>query len=382
MLLLRKTRRSIVNRAVTSVPSVVRGKILDVSSIALIQLVGLLAFTIVVRGPWTAEVAPRLPLYQGLMGYFSLISFGFTYREGRERVWGNRIIPVLFLMTALPVLVYLRIGVRPITLLLMTLAIFLATTICYANLVLGEKRKYLLSLALTSAALPASMLLGDRLLALACLAVAIALYVRLWSNRASFGRYSFADGGAGLLKSLVLQSPLFLLPFLDFMVVDRIGPANYVTYVLFSKYIVGIFNFLFSYSQFKLAFAGEGADGDSLVVHLAVIIPLAIALSFAQSTWAFALAIGCLAYGTNISSLLIRRRLLSGVSARMALAGPAAIGAYYVSLRLFDGPIRAHRGIFVALMLVFIAVTSVSGLVSGASLRSVGAARPLPPTEP
>lgn len=330
-------------------------KIFGFFLVVLTPIIGLISFTVIVKGSWSDQLVITLPLYQGLSAYFSLIALGFSYIPSRKNILGKKIIPLILGTIGLPVVFYICNGIQPGFVIPFVAILFLVTAISFINLTLGCRRTYLIFQCLVSASLPICMVLEKVYLLIICLLLFAFLFFKVYKRRNLFGSYSYSDGGLGHAKSLLIQSPLFLLPFFDILIVQKIGQANYENYAVINKYITGFFNLLFSYSQFRLLFGGGGVNSKVFVTSLVVLTPFVLSLSLYQNTWSFMLSIALLSLSMNISSLLIRKMLLDGISVHFSMLGPLSIAIYYGALIILDENIKDNNGLFIALM--FIAVT-------------------------
>lgn len=323
--------------------------------IVITPLSGVISFTLMVKGGWSNNLAVKLPIYQGLSAYFSLVTLGFSYIATKQNILGIKIIPLILAIIGIPVCFYSYSGISYELVIPFVLILFQATALSFISLVLGCKHCYLKLQFFMSAFLPVCLALHQIYLILACAILFIFLLSKIYKNSKVFGFYTHSSVGYDLVKSLLIQSPLFILPFFDIFIIKKIGQLHYENYAVINKYITGILNMLFYYSQLKLLFGGGGVNVKYLLISLGTLLPFIILLSFSHNSYAFILLITLFAVSVNISSLLIRKMLLDGISIYLSLLGPISIALYYSSLIFFSDGIERNNGIFIALM--FFSVT-------------------------
>ena len=182
--------------------------------------------------------------------------------------------------------------------------------------------------------------------------------------------YAWGKEGRDLLKSILVQCPLFVLPLFDLTVSQIIGLTTYQNYALIYKYVMGFLVFAFSYSQFTLAFRRSELKLGRIAWQLVLLTPVLAVLCVQESRVAFVFLVAILAYAINISSLYLRKMLLEGISLKFSFVGLAAVLGYRASLELFEKDIRVHAGVFIVAMYAAVATPVLIHFVKSRVQRS------------
>lgn len=325
-------------------------KFLEMLFIVGTPIIGVAIFTFVIKGPWSNRTLSALPVYQGLLAYFSLITLGFSYTKSRRKILGIKIIPIVFSIILLPILFYVGNGANFKLVAAFVMLLFLVSAISFIKLTLNNRRSYRVFQLIASAGLPVCIVLDIEFTFAFCIVLLYILALDIYRNVRYFEDYNYFDGGMESLKSISIQAPLLMLQFFDIVLIDIIGNSKYQNYTLIMKYAAGIFNLIFSYAQFKLLF-GHVMFNVKIFRFVLMAIGLALGiLSFYQDEQIFFFMVAFLPLGTNISSLLIRNTLMTGITIRFALVGPLAVALYYLSLIFFGAYIEINPSIFIFLM--------------------------------
>ncbi len=313
-------------------------------------VIGVAIFTFVIKGPWSSHTLPALPIYQGLLAYFSLITLGFSYTKNRRNIIGIKFIPVIFAIIIFPILFYAGNGVDTKLIMAFVMLFFLVSSISFIKLSLKNSSGYLTYQLFVSACLPFSIVLDVEIIYIICLFLFFILVVSIYQNVKNFESYNYSVSGLEPIKSILIQAPLLILPFFDILIINVIGNSRYENYVIINKYTTGIFNLIFAYAQFKLLFGHTLFNFKLLSFGLVALGLSVVILSLYHDERLLFLLISILSLGVNISSLLIRNILLTGITIGFALVGPAAVALYYFSFIFLSAYIETNTGIFILLM--------------------------------
>ncbi|KGO09285.1 hypothetical protein KS04_15590 [Elizabethkingia miricola] len=87
---------------------------------------GIIVFSYIVKFSHFENVTNRLPIYQGISSYFSLILIGFTYIKNRNAIKGRKILLPLTVVILIPLVGYYFANIDICTTTLILLVSFLS----------------------------------------------------------------------------------------------------------------------------------------------------------------------------------------------------------------------------------------------------------------
>jgi len=315
-------------------------------------ILGIVIFTYLVKYSGFESVPIRIPIFQGLTAYFSLILLGFTYIKNRQNIFGIKIIPLLAFIIIFPTVFYTYNGIGIIFTLLFVLIQSFSLIIAYISIIKGNINNYLLLGCINSIVLPLCLAFNELFLLLICICLLILLLYILLPLRTKLGSFDYSGSGLNAVKSILLQSPLIILPFFDFKIAELIGLEKYSNYVLIFKYINGFIVLLYSYKQLNLTFSGVLSKKKIIVYQLlAILITLIICSNF-ESYFLFAVSIALFSYGINLCSLLIRKALLDGISFLLSIIGLISVFLYVLLIYEFGKIIIITNSAFIVFMYI------------------------------
>jgi hypothetical protein len=316
-------------------------------------LLGILIFTYLVKFSGFDAVPQRIALYQGLSAYFSLVLLGFTYVKNRNKITGIKIIPVILVLVAFPTIFYIYHGIDIMLTALFVCIMFLSSMISYFMLIKNKIHDYLLYTIVASIILPFCLAVNTFVLILVVIGMFVVLIYLAMAIRQDLQSFDFSESGLNIIKSLLLQSPLIMMPFFDFKIAELIGLEKYTNYVLLYKYINGIIAVLFSFVQLNLMFSGELKKMKTIISSLLLIIIFSTISLFVDNLIIFAFMIGLYSFGVNLSSLIIRSKLMNGVRFASTYSGAFFVLCYFISLDLFKNQIHDNSNYFILFMTIF-----------------------------
>jgi len=311
---------------------------------------GILTFTYVVKFSGIESVTDRIPLFQGITAWFALILLGFIYTKSRENVLGLKMIIILLLIVIFPIVFYVYNGAE-----LIYTVLFVITQLCilitnYTMIIKGNINNYLILAIINSIIIPLTLGANLLLLLIFCSVVFLITLYMISSVRGQLNEYSYSNQGENVIKSMLLQSPFIILPFFDFKIASIIGSEVYSNYVLLYKYINGVIVLLFSYKQLNLVFSGDLKRKNLISYQLFFAFGVLIFISFFKSWILFAVSIALYSYGINLSSLLVRKNLLDGISFKKTFIGPICVILYILIIFNFEELIKISENNFIILM--------------------------------
>lgn len=314
------------------------------------SVLGIIVFTIIVKFVDDDVVDIRLPYYQGLMCFYSLVFMGFTYVTNRREILGKNILIFLILICLIPSAFYFNEKISVIFIFLLSLVFCLYSCVLYLLLLKDELMNYILFSAIVSVILPFTLLLNFIFLFFLILVLAV-LFVNFFSIvRPNLANFVFSRNGYDIAKSIFLHCPIVFLPFFDFKIQEIIGISSYGDFVLYNKYINGIITLLFSYSQLTLLFKVELIRDKLMLKILVSIFLIIIILVFVDNNLIFLLLLGLYSLSVNLGSLIMRNKLMSGVKLWQSLLGLIFFILYVVSLNLFAEYIFSNINFLVLFM--------------------------------
>ncbi|MDV2446958.1 hypothetical protein CMU93_05505 [Elizabethkingia anophelis] len=314
---------------------------------------GIIVFSYIVKFSHFENVTSRLPIYQGISSYFSLILIGFTYIKNRNAIKGKKIFLPLIVIILIPLVGYYLANIDIFTTALILVVSFLSSTILYIMLVKKKMFNYLLFSIINSVLLPVTLIVNTIFFAFIIIILLIILYRVYESTKENLVVFNYSDGGIDILNSIFLHSPYILFPFFDFLVQKSIGNQHYNDYVLINKYINGGITLLFSYKQLSLVFSGELKKINLIISILICILFLSIIGVLFNYFVVFGIMIGLYSLGVNFSSLIVRSKLMNGISFKRSLIGAVFVILYSGSLIIFKDNISNNNNLFVFFMIVF-----------------------------
>ena len=320
---------------------------------------GVSIFTYLLKFSEIESVSTRIPLFQGVTAFFALILLGFTYTKSRESILGIKIVPILLGIFIFPIVFYVYSGAEFFfTILFVIIQLCLLIT-NYTMIIKGNINSYLLLAIINSIILPLTLAVNLLVLSIICIVVfLITLYI-LSSVRGKLGEFNYSNQGSDVIKSILLQSPFIILPFFDFKIASIIGIERYTDYVLFYKYINGVIVLLFSYKQLNLVFSGDLKRKNLIIYQLFFALGILIIISFFKSWIFFVISIAIYSYGINLSSLLVRKNLLDGISFNKTLIGPICVIFYILIIFNFEDLIKNTENIFIIFMYAASFITAI-----------------------
>lgn len=309
-------------------------------------VLGILAFSFVLKGPWSGYVDFKLPLYQGITSFYSFALLGFFYSGINSSLIHKKFLYLYLTLLLVPMFFYWFLQFPIFFIVVYSVIFLLKSSISYLYFYEKNKNGYFFFQIISSFLLPFAMLVNKQLLVLSALFLFL-LFIKKLKNIEHTSVYKHSVHGIELAKSLLIQSPLILLPLFDIFIVDIIGQNNYQSYIFQNKFVVGFFNLIFSYQQFNLLFNSEKVKESMLLVALNFLAIGIFFFSIMDGFWSFLFLLILCSIAANISSLIIRKILLNGITFSFALTGPIMVLAYYLSLTFFDKYIFRFNGIFV-----------------------------------
>ena len=311
---------------------------------------GIITFTYVVKFSGIESVTDRIPLFQGITAWFALILLGFTYTKSRESVLGIKMVIILLGIVIFPIVFYVYNGAEfYFTVLFVIIQLCMLIT-NYTMIIKGNINNYLLLAIINSIIIPLTLAANLLLLLIFCIVVFLIMLCILNSVRGKLSEFNYSNQGSDVIKSILLQSPFIILPFFDFKIASIIGIERYADYVLFYKYINGVIVLLFSYKQLNLVFSGDLKRKILISYQLFFAFGVLIFISFFKSWILFAVSIALYSYGINLSSLLVRKNLLDGISFNKTLIGPICVILYILIIFNFEELIKITENTFIILM--------------------------------
>lgn len=321
-------------------------------------LIGVIIFSYLVKFSNNDLVPKRLPIYQGVSSYFSLLLTGFSYINERKAVKGKNIINILIFLTLLPIFFYYSALIDKSVIILVVLICFFSSMIQYFLLLKGNIFFYLFYSIINSIILPLCLILENISFFIVLILLVCFLLFLYFKIKDELSFFSAEIEGIGVLNSILFHSPFIILPFFDYKIQALIGMKHYENYVLLNKYINGFITLLFSYVQLTLVFTKELKKFDIIINSLVIIVFFSIICMFIQSNISFVILIFLYSLAVNLSSLVIRSKLMKGVSFLHALQGFIFVVIYFVCLNIFKINISKNHQIFIFLMIVFTVLPS------------------------
>jgi hypothetical protein len=313
-------------------------------------ILGISVFTYIVKYSGIPSVHDRIPTFQGIIAFFSLILLGFTYIRNRRNIFGIKIIPVLIFVLLFPILFFIYQGAAVIFTILFVLIQFFTLMISYISIVKGNIDKFLLLGCINSVFMPFCLILDGVWLFFVCVLLFVLFYFMLSKIINQLGNFNFSETGLDFFKSIMIQSPLILLPFFDYRIAELISAENYSNYVLYYKYINGFVTLVFSFKQLNLSFSGNLSKNQLIKSQLIFIFIGLIICSLFESFYAFVFSILLYSLGVNLSSLKIRKALLDGLSIKVSIIGLVSVLLYTILIFNFGNLITLSNSTFVNFM--------------------------------
>lgn len=319
-------------------------------------LFGIVVFSYIVKFLKIYSVDIRLPMYQGLMSFFSLISMGFMYVRDKNAIYGKKILPFLTLVYLFPILVYISKGTDSSTVIIISSIFFINSCILYLLLLNDNFLYYLFYSAINSIILPFTLCFNLVYLFIYLCISFYTAYLIFKSLKYKLIVFKFSENGFDILKSIFIHSPFLIFPFFDYKIQEIIGANIYSNYVLLNKYINGGITILFSYTQFKLIYSANLKNINSLKLLLFVVTFIMLSISWINNFFVFSFILFLYSLGVNLSSLLVRNELINGLSIKKSLFGLIFVFIYMFSLNVFSRYISSNNNIFILLMFLFVVI--------------------------
>lgn len=316
-------------------------------------LLGILMFTFIVKFSGSSEVASRLPMYQGVTSYFSLILIGFTYIKDRYAIRGRTMAYFCMMVVLLPFIIYGFLYKNILLIAVLIVLTFSSSIILYLLLLKKNVLSYLIYSIFHSVILPLFLILNVWLIL--GIVIILLLYTRyLYSQIEDLQLFTLKNQVISVLTSILLHSPFISLPFFDYFIQLSIGDERYSQYVLLQKYINGAITLLFSYTQMKLMFSGNLQKVRLISWVLCVTLLLSFfGLWYQHTVWIYGFMIGLCSLGVNFSSLLIRSKLIQGIGLKYGFVGLFFVLVYVFCIKFFSVEISENANVFIFFMTIF-----------------------------
>lgn len=311
---------------------------------------GIIVFTCIVKLLDNDLVAIRLPYYQGLMSFYSLFYMGFTYVTNRHAILGRKMFFCLILIYLFPTIIYSNTGMDVMVVILLSSIFFINSCILYLLLLKEKLIYYILFTALNSIILPVTLILNLFYLIVLTLFLFFLFVHTYLKVKKNLSYFIYNQNGLDIIKSIFIHSPFLIFPFFDYKIQEIIGVLSYGNYVLFYKYINGLITILFSYSQLSLLFKGDLKRGNLILKTLLLIFFLIISLVSFNNNYIFLILLVLYSLSVNLSSLIMRNKLMNGIKFSQSLLGILFLSLYVVSLNSLRNYISLNMNLFVLLM--------------------------------
>ncbi|MDP3946422.1 MAG: hypothetical protein Q8Q51_11055 [Lutibacter sp.] len=322
-------------------------------------ILGIFVFTYILKYSGYESILIRISTFQGVIAYFSLILLGFTYVKHRQDILGIKIIPILIFMVLFPVLFYIYQGADALFTTLFVLIQFFTLIIVYIMIIKGSIIKYLLLGSFNSIFMPFCLILNELVLLFICIGLLILVVFIFLSFRDNLRGFNYSENGINFIKSILLQSPLIILPFFDYRIAELISVEKYSNYVLIYKYINGFISVIFSYKQLNLSFSGHLIKKQLIIYQLIAIFFLLLICSWFESYYMLMISVALYSFGINLSSLFIRKALLDGILLRLSFIGIISVFLYIILIYKFGGLITIANNSFIILMFFSSFITAI-----------------------
>lgn len=313
------------------------------------SILGIIIFTFVVKMSENPKVVDRLYIYQGILSWYSLLILSITYIKERSSVISVRYVPFYCVFIILPVFYYKNYEY----VILLSSLVFFFNAIPFLFLIHNARRNNIISQSIASIVLPLSLLFDVSLLLAACLVgLFLLISILLKTARKPDEKLTIANGLRKIAISLSLQLPLLIFPMFDSRIICIIGKEQYANYVVISKYIYGFFVFAFTRIQYELAISGQLDNYKKYYYQLVVALIIEIPITLIEAQYAWIVAVVVYSYGNNLSSLLIRRKIIDGIPKLYFLIGLFSTAIYLILVTCFPTLLIMHNKIFLLYMLV------------------------------
>lgn len=336
-------------------------------------LFGVLIFSYLIKFSGFESVNTRLPIFQGITAYFSLILIGFTYMKQREAVGGIKVILPLLLIAVIPIILYYKLTTESLFLISeISLIVYFNSISLYLMMIKKNKIRYVIFTIVNSIFQPLTLIYNDYLFAVMIALSLIFLIFNYNQVKSDLEVFRYTTSGVNILKSIFLHGPFIALPLFDYKVQSLLGIERYGDYIFMNKYINGFITLLFSYKQLDLLFDGHLKHKKQIFYLLLVILGILFINSFSSGYMVF-LAISLVFYslGVNLSSLLVRYELLKGFKFNISVIGVLFVGFYIAFLYLFSSKIEAYKNSLYFIMGICTIVPSIILLINNSKNKIV-----------
>lgn len=320
-------------------------------------VLGIIIFSYIVKFSKIDSVVVRLPLYQGLMSFYSLISMGFMYVRNRSAIAGKKMYFFLSLIFLFPIIVYSYKGIDFKILLVLSLIFLINSCIMYLLLLKVKVIYYLFYSAINSILLPITLSLNLAYLSVLSVLFFFVFFYTFKSVKKELEEFKFSENGLDIVKSILIHSPFLIFPFFDYKIQEIVGLIVYSNYVLLNKYINGLITIMFSYAQLNLIFSRDLKKTRSIKLLLITITFLMLVIAWVNNYVVFGFLLFLYSLGVNLSSLLMRNELMKGISLKKSLIGLFFVCIYIFSINIFQRAIYLNNNLFVVLMFLLIVIT-------------------------
>lgn len=315
------------------------------------QILGVIIYTIVVYYGKEDIIFNRLPIYQGITSFSSLIVLSLVYNPNREAIKGPFLILINLILLSFTVL-FLSLENRDLSFII-SFSIFslLINTLGILKLLEGRKTGYLFFLIFNSFATPLTLIIDEGVIYLLSFVLFLIIFILFNKIKYFLLEFEISNNGKLFITALVVHLPLIMFPIFDNTIVQLIDFELYSNYVVFYKYINGFIVLLFSKLQLDLLL-NKGKSKTNYSKYLLLILLILFFCTLYKSKIFLIFSIFLYSIGINLISIEIRKALFAGLNIIVPIFSLISIFTYYFFLIVGNFILHEHPYFFIFIMYV------------------------------
>jgi hypothetical protein len=313
------------------------------------QILGVLTYTIVVYYGKEDIIFNRLPIYQGITSFSSLMMLSLMYNPNREAIKGPSLILINLILLSFTIY-FFSLENRDLSFII-SFSIFslLINTLGILKLIEGKKTDYLFFLIFNSFAAPLTLIIDVGVIYLSSFVLVLIIYEVFNKIKHLLLQFEISINGKLFIQAIAVHLPLILFPIFDTKLVQLIDFKLYSNYVVFYKYINGFIVLLFSKSQLDLLLNKEKSKTDYSNYLLLILLILFFCTLFKGKIFLI-FSIFLYSIGINLISIELRKALFTDLKIIVPIFSLFSIFAYYFFLFIGNNFLLEHPYFFIFIM--------------------------------
>lgn len=313
------------------------------------QILGVLTYTIVVYYGKEYVIINRLPIYQSITSFTSLMMLSLMYNKNREAIKGSSLLLINLILLTFTIF-FISLENRDLSFII-SFSIFslLINTLGLFKLIEGKKKDYLFFLIFNSFATPLTLVTTVEFIYLSSFVFILINYKVFKNIKHLLVQFEISKNGKLYINAIAVHLPLILFPIFDNKLVQLIEFKLYSDYVVFYKYINGFIVLLFSKSQLDLLL-DKGKSKSNFSYYILLILFILFFFTLFKAKVFLIFSIFFYSIGINLISIELRKALFTVLRISVPIFSVFSVFAYYYYLNIGNKFLLEHPYFFIFIM--------------------------------